>query len=181
MVVGGCSGHQLETTLAFPPFFLFPSEADLPPSCWEMVGRSTHPTALENIAKGGSPRSESRGEKPSAEVGTMRSGSHGLGLLSSALVRVWLRDRWWACLPTPQAPLSKGAALLWGCRNRTHFLFGASTAPHLSSRELREGQRSLVLVMVTPPQCAVTTSPTRNREGKVPVVLKPLDLPGYQR
>ena len=44
--------------------FLFPSETSLSPSYWEMVGRGTHPTALQN-RKGGRPWSQSQGKKSS--------------------------------------------------------------------------------------------------------------------
>lgn len=91
---------------------LFLSEADLPLSHWEMVGRSTHPSAFQNMeAQKGEPR-----EEVIIGVGRVRSGSHApYPFLGPLFINTGeaLAGRWWACLPTPQASLSKGATRLW--------------------------------------------------------------------
>lgn len=91
---------------------LFLSEADLPLSHWEMVGRSTRPSAFQNMeAQKAEPR-----EEVIIGVGRVRSGSHvPHPFLSPLFINTGgaLAGRWWACLPSPQAPLSKGATRLW--------------------------------------------------------------------
>lgn len=107
-------GTHPQTTLTLHSFSLLSSEANLLLSHWEMVGKSTHPIALQNTAREGGPGVRAKGGNNhwgwQCEVQQPCPSS-----LHEPSVRQHWRGSGWKMvgLPTPQAPLSKGATLLW--------------------------------------------------------------------